>query len=1059
MSVELPKIYNPAEYEDGVYEKWEKSGFFNPDNLGLPKTAKPYTIVLPPPNITDKLHLGHSAMLAIEDLLIRYHRMKGERALWIPGTDHAPIATQYVVEKKLWQEEKKTRHDLGREEFLKRVWQFLRETQATILRQTRKMGASLDWSRQAFTLDEPRAKAVKKLFVDMYDEGVIYRGVRVVNWCPRCQSTLADDEVEYKEEKGKLYWLKYGPFVLATSRPETKLGDTAVAVYPGDKRYEKMVGKKYKIPGVLGEFEIIVVADRAVDPKFGSGAIKVTPAHDFTDYQIAQRHNLAMKQVINEQGRMMANTGKYAGLTTKEAREAILADMEKMGLLDHIEDGYLHNIALCYRCGTQIEPIPSKQWFVDVDKKLKRLGGKSLKEKAIAAAADGKIEFIPERFKKRYLDWMNNLHDWCVSRQLWFGHRIPVWYKKAEGRSKKLEDKDQEIYVGAEAPQNSNFVFLHGFYRTRDVKDPLNWLNKQLPNQENFWQILPNPDKPNRDEQEKFVLASAKIDKNSIIVTHSLGSALALKIIQSSNLKIKKLVMLAPSLRTKKKELIEYKNYKYDFKKIKENVGEIVIFQAGEDHAVTAEEVAEIAVALDAKIIKVENSASHFNSDECQDILNELKKDFWVQDEDTLDTWFSSGTWTFSTLGWPDNYVKGKKSGDLARFHPTQVLETGYEIITLWVSRMIIMSFYALNEIPFEKVYLHGMILDKNGKKMSKSKGNGIDPLEMIDKFGTDAVRLSLLMGNTPGNDAKYSEDKIASFRNFTNKLWNVARYIITNHESRIMNNELNLKNLTISDRWILGKMEELIKKVTEDLESYSFSQAGESLREFTWDDLADWYLEASKFEKNEEKSRILNYVLENLLKLWHPFMPFVTETIWQKMGHKTFLMVEKWPKSDSIASLQNDKIEFEVVKEIIVAIRNARAENKVEPGQKVKAVIYAGKRKKLITEQAHLIKSLRTGISELEIKTKGEKIAGAIYAAVGDIEIYLVGAVDKAKEKARLEKEIVNLEKVIKAAEARLANKEFVSNAPAEIVKKEKEKLAGWQAELEKFREQLKNL
>ena len=904
MKKELPKTYNPAEYEDAIYKKWEQSGFFNPDNLNLPDTAKSYTIVLPPPNITDKLHLGHSAMLAIEDLLIRYHRMRGERALWIPGTDHAAIATQNVVEKKLLREQGKTRHDLGREEFLKRVWEFLKTTQTMILHQTRKMGASLDWSRQAFTLDEPRERAVRKLFSDMYHEGVIYRGVRVVNWCPRCQSTLADDEVEYKEEKSKLYWLKYGPFVLATARPETKLGDTAVAVYPGDKRYEKMVGKKFMIPGVLGEFEITVVADRAVDPKFGSGAIKVTPAHDFTDYEIAQRHHLPVKQVINEQGRMMANTGKYAGLTTKQAREAILADMEKMGLLDHIEDGYLHNIAVCYRCGTQIEPIPSKQWFVNMDKKLKHLGGKSLKDKAIEAAETGQIEFIPARFKKRYLDWMNNLHDWCVSRQIWFGHRIPVYYRKQEMTK-------SQIPISNEIPNSKSQTLNKGSGTDEEI-----YVGEEAP--------------------------------------------------------------------------------------------------AGEG---------------------------------------------WIQDPDTLDTWFSSGTWTFSTLGWPDNFVKGKKAGDLDRFHPTQVLETGYEIITLWVSRMIIMSFFALNEIPFEKVYLHGMILDKHGKKMSKSKGNGIDPLDMIDKFGADAVRLSLLMGNTPGNDAKYSEEKIASFRNFNNKLWNVARYIITNYELRITNYEFNAGELTLADKWILEKLKNLIKAVTLDLEKYQLAQAGEKLREFTWDDLADWYLEISKFEKNKEKSQILNYVLENLLKLWHPFMPFITEAIWQEMGYDRMLMVEKWPKSDAIASFQHNKEKFEVIKQIIIAIRNARAENKIEPTRKVKAVIYAGKRKNLVAEQAEPIKALRTGIGELEVKTDGQKIAGAIYAAVGEIEIYLIGAIDSEKEKARLEKEIDNLEKAIKTAEGRLANKEFAAKAPGGVVKKEKDKLKGWREELKKFREQLGNI
>jgi len=875
---ELPKTYNPADYEDEIYDRWEKSGFFNPDKCiekGITDNAKPaFTISMPPPNRTGILHIGHASMLVIQDILTRYHRMKGERALWLPGTDHAAIATQTKVEKIL-KEEGLDRHKLGREKFLERVIKFAQESHDTIIDQIKKMGSSCDWSREAYTFDETRNKAVNSVFKLMYDDGLIYRGNRIVNWCPRCQSTLADDEVEYKDELGKLYWLKYGPFILATSRPETKLGDTAVAVYPGDLRYKDMVGKKYMIPGVLGEFEITVVADKAVDPEFGSGAIKVTPAHDFTDYEIAQRHKIGMKQIINEEGKMMVNTGKYAGMTTGEARTAVVADMEKMGLIDHIEDNYKHNIAICYRCGTQIEPLPSLQWFIDVNKKIKKYK-KTIKELSVEAVKKGvfgneKIKIVPERFEKNYFHWMDNLHDWCISRQIWFGHRVPVWYRK------------QEISVGVEAPEGKN----------------------------------------------------------------------------------------------------------------------------------------------------------------------------WKQDEDTLDTWFSSGLWTFSTLADSPEQIKienGKlviDSQDFKNYHPTSVLETGYDILFFWVARMIIMTTYALGDIPFKDVYLHGLIRDEKGRKMSKSLGNAIDPLDSCKKFGTDATRLSLIIGTAPGNDMNLSEEKIASYRNFTNKLWNISRYIL--QTAKQPDGQIDNNKLTLADNWILVKFSVLIEEITDDIKQYKFSQAGEKLQKFTWDNFADWYLEISKFEKTSEKDKILIRVLQDLLKLWHPFMPFVTEAIWQEINKNSLLMAEKWPEK-IICSMEPLRFNiFENTVEIIRAIRNARAENKVEPAKKVEVVIYAGKYD--IESQAHLIKNLRTGVSELKILKKGEKIEGAIYATVGEIEIYLLGAVDAEKEKARLEKEIANLEKMIAAAKVRLANKEFTDKAPAEIVKKEKEKLKGWQAELKSLR------
>jgi len=999
---DLPKAYTPEEYEDKIYEKWEKSGYFNPDicvRQGIcKKDAKPFSIVLPPPNITDKLHLGHGSTLAIEDLLIRYHRMKGDRTLWLPGTDHAAIATQNVVERRLLEEEKLTRHDLGKEKFLKKVWDFVRITQATILKQTRKMGASLDWSRQAFTLDEPRKKAVRKMFVDMYKEGIIYRGERIVNWCPRCHSTLADDEVSYKEQKAKLYTFKYSrdfPFAIATTRPETKLGDTAVAVNPRDKRYKKYIGKEFKIDFVGVPLKLKIIADRNVDMKFGTGTVGVTPAHSMVDWQMAETNKLPIVKVINEDGKINNNFGKYSGKGVLAAREMIVEELKKQKLLEK-EEEIDNNLSICYRCGTPIEPLPSKQWFIAVDKKLKRLGNKSLKEKAIEVAKTGKIEFIPEGFTKKYLDWMENLHDWCISRQIWFGHQIPVWYC---GGSEKFAQLKMGFHKDV-APQI--FDGKTKTYRLRDhgfkIGDKVLFENSQTKTLFGYGIIT--------EVEETTVEKINYKDSTHYIIYKSLK-----ELIKALKLRNPEKTVTPKS----KAYLYAYKFYPFTEKDAKDGCGQIMV----------STETPKKCPACGGNNIE--------------------------QDEDTLDTWFSSGIWTFSTLGWPDNFKNKKKSGDLANYHPTQVLETGYEILTLWVSRMIMMSLFALEEIPFEKVYLHGMILDKHGKKMSKSRGNGIDPIDVINKYGTDAVRLSLLIGNTPGNDTRVFEEKIAGYRNFTNKLWNISRYIITNCESPITNFKIDQKNLTAADEWILGKLALLVKNVTKDLENYQFSQAGERLRDFTWDKFADWYLEIAKIEG--DKSDILIYVLKNLLILWHPFMPFVTEAIWKEMGNNNLLMVEPWPKAELSRAV--DAKEMSLIKDIITSIRNARAENKVEPGKKVKALIYAGHLKDLVESQAELIKGLRTGIGELEIKEKGPEIKKEIHITIDSsiVEIYLIGAIDKEKEKARIKKEIANLEKMISATEKKLKNKEFITKAPKEIVKKEEEKLKSWREALKKLK------
>ncbi|MDA3802839.1 MAG: valine--tRNA ligase [Patescibacteria group bacterium] len=873
MKKDLEKNYNPSKNEEEIYEKWEKSGFFNPDNLDLDENTDTYTIVLPPPNITAKLHLGHASTIAIEDLIIRYKRMSGYRALWLPGTDHASIATQNVVEKKLLKEKGITRHELGREKFLEEVWQFLRETQDTILYQIKKTGASLDWSRLAFTLDEKRQKAVRHMFKEMYDEGIIYQGERLVNWCPRCNSTLADDEIDHKEQNAKIYTFKYDkdfPISISTTRPETKLGDSAIAVNPKDERYKKYIGQELKANFCGIDLNIKVIEDYNVDMTFGTGALGVTPAHSAVDWQMAENNDLEIRKVIDENANILPGFKDFSGLHVLEARKKIIERLKEENILEKEED-LVNNLSTCYRCSASIEPLPSKQWFVSVDKKIERLGNKSLKEKTLEASKDLSIEFIPTRFKKRFEDWMENLHDWCISRQIWFGHQIPVWYK------------DDKVLVSEEEPQEEG----------------------------------------------------------------------------------------------------------------------------------------------------------------------------WVQDLDTLDTWFSSGMWTFSTLGWPDNYINNEKSGDLKKFHPTQVLETGYEIITLWVSRMVMMSFFSLGEIPFEKVYLHGMILDKDGKKMSKSKGNGVDPIDTISSYGADATRLSLLMGSTPGNDVRFSEDKIEAKRNFVNKLWNISRYILSNIDNE---KESNIKEQTLADKWILLSLNELITSITNRLDSFEFSLAAEELTDFTWNKLADWYLEVSKIEEN--KDDILIYILKNILILWHPFIPFVTEKIWESFNDSV-LMVEKWPQIDEKIEIdkKNIKEDFNLIIDIVVAIRNLRTKNKIEPNLKIDAVIIARDKKKILEESKDLITNLKTNLKSLKIEEDVKLPENSVVDVVSGVELCLIFEVDSKKEVERLKKEVERLEKLIKVQKGKLDNKNFVEKAPEKIVNIEKEKLDNYLVELDKINKNLKEI
>lgn len=880
----MPKAYEPQGKEDALYKLWLESGYFAPENLPDSENRKEvFSIVLPPPNVTGTLHMGHASMLAIEDAMVRFARLSGKRALWIPGTDHAAIATQSKVESLMWKEEKKSRYDVGREEFLGRVRAFAQESHDTIVNQVKKMGASVDWSREAYTLDDARNKAVSVAFKRMYDDGLIYRGYRVVNWDPIGQTTIADDEIVYKETTAKLYTFKYSadfPIAISTTRPETKVGDTAVAVHPKGK-YKKFIGKSFEVDFAGAKLKIQVVGDDSVDPKFGTGALGVTPAHSSIDFDIAKRHNLPMVQVIGEDGKMLPEAGDVVkGMSTKSAREAVVAWLTEHNLLESEEETQ-QNLSTAERTGGVIEPLPKLQWFIGVNTEFTRDGKQVTLKSLMQDAVRGKsIEILPDRFEKTYFHWIDNLRDWNISRQIWFGHRVPVWYKESKVESGK-----------------------------------------------------------------------SKASEENLTLSEGEGS----------------------------------------------RGGDICVGEKPEGEG-------------------------------------------WVQDEDTLDTWFSSGLWTFSTLGWPE------KTEDLMRFHPTSVLETGYDILFFWVARMILMSTYLMGEVPFKTVYLHGLVRDEQGRKMSKSLGNIINPLDMIEKFGADATRLSLVLGNTPGNDLKLSEEKIAGFRNFTNKLWNISRFILSKVESGKSKVE-SPEPKTLADRWILGRFSEVVEKVTKLHESYDLSLAGEILRDFTWSEFADWYLEIAKIEG--EKDEILVYILERLLILWHPFMPFVTEEIYKNFN-KGLIMVAPWPTDVKFTLAPEDKKAIAELQEIVGAIRNIRAQYKIDPKQAVTISLSGSS-----LEGKEIIEKLARATVTEEIR---ENAAKAVVGGV-TIAVSLEGLVDAAKERTRLEKELETTEKYVRSVESKLGNQDFIGRAPEAVVASEKMKLEEAKKKLEALKEQMKAL
>lgn len=871
----IAKTYDPSEFEDRIYNEWVEKGYFHAE---ADKDREPFTIVIPPPNVTGQLHMGHALDETLQDILIRYKRMQGYNALWIPGTDHAGIATQAKVEAEIREKEGLSRYDLGREKFLERVWDWKKMYGDRIINQLKKIGSSCDWERERFTMDEGLSKAVKEVFVNLYNKGLVYQGSRIINWCPHCITALSDVEVEHEEQAGHFWHIKYpikdsGDFVIiATTRPETLFGDTAVAVNPEDERYKNLVGKMLLLP--LTDREIPVVADEYVDKEFGTGCVKITPAHDPNDFEVGQRHNLEQIKVMNDDATMNSYAGKYEGMDRYECRKAMIKDLDEMGLLVKVDD-HSHNVGQCQRCGTTVEPIVSKQWFVKM---------KPLAQPAIDAVKNKETEFVPEHFEKVYFHWLENIRDWCISRQLWWGHRIPAFYC--------------------------------------------------------------------------------------------------------------------------------------------DDCGEMVVTK--EDKPV------------------------------CSKCGKEMR-----QDSDTLDTWFSSALWPFSTLGWPE------KNEDLEYFYPTSVLVTGYDIIPFWVMRMMFSALEHTGEVPFKHVFIHGLVRDSQGRKMSKSLGNGIDPLEIVEQYGADALRFTLATGNAPGNDMRFYIERVESSRNFANKIWNASRFTLMNLD--ITENKLpDISDLQLEDKWILSRYNKVVKAVTENLDKFELGIALSNLYDFIWESFCDWYIELVKprlFDKENPTAKtaqyVLTYVLSNTMKLLHPFMPFITEEIWQHLPHEgESIMISEYPSYDSALDFQNDEKAMALIMDAISAIRNRRAEMNVPPSKKAKVIIVTDKKdvfgqgiaffEKLASASEAVVQSDKWGVSD-----------NAVNIVVPSAEIYLPldELVDKSKELARLNDEKKKLEGEIKRVEGKLNNAGFVAKAPQKVVDEEKAKGEKYKEMLEKVLESIKNM
>ena len=875
MNKELPKVYEPQEVEGRIYEMWEKNGCFaghrDPDK-------KPFTIVMPPPNVTGQLHMGHAMDSTLQDILIRFKRMQGYAALWVPGTDHAGIATQIKVEEELRKNEGLTRYDLGREKFLERVWDWKHKYGGRIVEQQKKLGASCDWDRSRFTMDEGLSKAVRHVFVSLYKKGLIYKGSRIINWCPHCVTALSDAEVEYQDKPGNFWHIRYpiqgeeGRYVIvATTRPETMLGDTGVAVHPDDERYKDIVGKKCILP-LVGR-EMPIVADEYVDMEFGTGCVKMTPAHDPNDFEVGLRQNLETIRVLDDNGRIVEGYGKYSGMDRYEARKAIVADLEEQGYLVKVEP-HQHNVGTCYRCHSDVEPLISAQWFVKME---------PLAKEALRVVNDGEVKFVPDRFSKTYTNWMENVHDWCISRQLWWGHQIPAWTCQDCGH----------ITVSEEDPTECEHC-------------------------------------------------------------------------HSKNI---------------------------------------------------------------------------------------------VQEEDVLDTWFSSALWPFSTLGWPE------ETEDFKYFYPTDVLVTGYDIIFFWVARMIFSACEHTGKPPFHTVFIHGLVRDDKGRKMSKSLGNGIDPLEIANQYGADALRFNLVTGNSPGNDMRFYTERCEAMRNFANKIWNASRFLMMN--LTIEKCELP-EHLEMEDKWILSKLNRVIPEITENMDKYELGVAAQKVYDFIWDDYCDWYIELTKSrlqgedqQAKENAQKVLCYVLTDILKLLHPFMPFLTEEIWQALPHDgDFLMLQKWPEHHVELDFPQEEKAMELIMDAIGAVRTRRSEMNVPPSKKAHLTVATLERevfeagipflKRLAYASDVTITGMSGAGSDGEENTKG-MVTVITHAA--RISMPMAELVDMEKEKARLEKQLGKDKAELDKLNTKLQNPGFVNKAPANVVEAEREraeKLANLIAKLE---------
>ncbi len=879
MAKELPKVYEPQQVESRIYKMWEDGGYFKPAGR---EGAKPFTIVMPPPNVTGQLHIGHAMDDTLQDMLIRFKRMQGYDALYVPGVDHAGIATQIRVEEEL-RKEGLTRYDLGREKFLERVWAWKEQYGNRIVQQQKKLGVSCDWDRSRFTMDEGCSRAVREVFVSLYEKGLIYKGSRIINWCPHCVTALSDAEVEYVDKPGHLWHIRYpfadgtGEVVVATTRPETMLGDSGVCVNPNDARYQAIVGKTVILP--LVNKEIPVVADDYAEMDFGTGCVKMTPAHDPNDFEVGLRHNLEIIRVLDDNGKVNENGGKYQGLDRYEARKQIIADLDAGGYLVKTED-YSHNVGTCYRCHNDVEPIISAQWFVKMQ---------PLAEEAMRSVNDGEIRFVPERFTKNYMNWMRNIRDWCISRQLWWGHQIPVWYCDDCG------------------------------HMTCTREDPT------------------------------------------------------------------------------------------------------CCEKCGSTHI--------------------------------------------QRDPDVLDTWFSSALWPFETLGWPDD------TEDLRKYYPTDVLVTGYDIITFWVARMIFSGLEHTGKAPFHTVLIHGLVRDDKGRKMSKSLGNGIDPLEMIDKYGCDALRMNMVTGNSPGNDMRFYVERCEAMRNFANKLWNASRYVLMNLADGAENALPDTAQLEIADKWVLSKLNTLISDVTENMEKYELGVSVQKIYDFVWDTYCDWYIELTKARlyaeddaRKQTAMSVLVYVLDQLLRLLHPFMPFITEEIWQAIPHEGgALIAASWPQSSPALEFPAEEAHMEAVMDAIRAIRARRTEMNVPPSKKAALYVLTSK-PQVFAEGEDFIRRLAYADDVKLLDVEPENLQGMVAITTAEAKLYIpMGQlVDVHKELERIGKELEKARKNLAGLHAKLSNEKFISRAPEAVVNAERDKLAKAQAliaRLEQSEAEMKNL